>query len=249
MGTAERVTDSSGGKSPDGPNSHGNDLEPTTYDGVSFVAPTWEQMGDFTRDLARKINDSGASFDLVIPLAKGGLTWSRILVDRIGVDTIIPIRIQRYTGINTAGKPKVLLPLPDRIDGKRVLLFDEVIDEGATIISGRDHAIMMGASDVKIATLCYKPHARDLTGAVADYSAFETDAWVAFPHEVRGFIEEQALKWLAARHSMEEVKERLIKIGMKHEDVEHYVNPLQKLYIQTNFWGEVKEKGEFTVIG
>lgn len=234
MGGAERETDSSNGRSPDGPNSNSNHLEETTYDGISFVSPTWEQMGDFTRDLARKINASGEIYELVIPLAKGGLTWSRILVDRIGVETIIPIGIKRYTAINTAGEPQVILPLPHRIDGKRVLLFDEVIDEGASILAGRDHALMMGASDVKIATLCYKPHAKDLTGAVADFSAFETDAWVAFPHEVRGFIEEQTSKWSAARLSVEEIKKRLIKIGMKAEDVEDYVNPILELEVQTN---------------
>ena len=41
------------------------------FDEVSYVSPSWEQMGEFTFNLAKEIIESGEKFDRVVALAKG----------------------------------------------------------------------------------------------------------------------------------------------------------------------------------
>lgn len=219
---------------PDEPIPHtGIVLRETVFDGVSYVCPTWEQMGQYTFELARQIIESGQSFDRVIALAKGGLTWARTLVDYLQIDEISSVRIISYKGDEKTGVPIVYQPLPHSIKGERVLLLDEVIDTGETVVEAKAHLRKKGAgtADIKIATLCYKPHAMERTGVVADFEAFRTNAWVVFPHEIREFTEGIARKWRIGSPeegrpglSDAEIKDRLDRIGLPGEQVEYFLS-------------------------
>ena len=47
-------------------------LKETKYDGISYVCPTWDQMGELNFNLSRQIVQSGQSFDRLVALARGG---------------------------------------------------------------------------------------------------------------------------------------------------------------------------------
>ena len=193
-------------------------LKETEYDGISYVCPTWDQMGLFNFDLAKQIIRSGQSFDRLIALARGGWTWARDLADALKIPELSSVRIKSYTGVNEFDEPRIVQPLTDSINGEKILLFDEVIDSGATIRKAQEYLGVMGAQDVKTGALCDKPHSE----IEPDFFAFSTETWVVFPHEIREFIEGSTNKWQLAGLSMEEVKDRLIAIGISSDQVEFY---------------------------
>jgi len=193
-------------------------LKETEYDGISYVYPTWNQMGVFNFDLAKQIIRSGQSFDRLIALARGGWTWARDLADALKIPELSSVRIKSYTGVNEFGELKIVQPLTDPISGERILLFDEVIDSGRTIKKAQEYLGVMGAENIKIGALCYKPRSE----IKPDFFAFSTEAWVVFPHEIREFVEGSADKWRSAGLSMEEVKDRLITIGVPSAQVDFY---------------------------
>lgn len=200
-----------------------SNLKECKYDGISYVCPTWNQMGEYTFALAKKIIDSGEKFDRVVALAKGGWTWARALVDYLGIDEISSVRFKSYQGVYEASEPQLIQPLTNPISGEKILLFDEVIDSGETAKRALEYLRIMGAKSLKTAALCYKPHSK----LIPDYFSFSTNAWVVFPHEIREFIETSAHKWHQGKVSDKEIRKRLEKIGIPEEEVKYF---LKKTY-------------------
>ena len=198
-------------------------LRRNEYDGVSYVSPTWEQMGEYTFKLAEEILETSERFDRVVALAKGGWTWARTLMDYLGIDEISSVRFKSYQGINESIKPQLIQPLTDSIHGQKVLLFDEVIDTGETVRKASEYLKVMGAKNIKIASLCYKSH----SCITPDYYAFQTTAWVVFPHEIREFIEASTGKWKKSGVKENEIIKRLDKIGIPDEQVKYFLKKIK----------------------
>ncbi len=210
------------GSFPDGSRPHVRpQLRETEYDGIAYVYPTWEQMGGYSIDLAKQIIQSGQSFDRIVALARGGWTWSRPLLDALKVPSVSSIRYTSYEGGVKLGKPKLVQPLTDSIDGERVILLDEVIDTGETMLQAEKYLQEMGPAAIRIAALCYKPRSEVRPLEIKpDFFAFESSAWVVFPHEPREFIEDCIARWSPAGLSRDEIRDRIITIGMPLETVE-----------------------------
>lgn len=199
-------------------------LKESQYDGISYVCPTWNQMGEYTFRLAGQILDSGDEFDRVVALAKGGWTWARTLVDYLGIDEISSVRFKSYQGVREAVKPQIIQPLTEPIYGQDILLFDEVIETGETVKKASEYLKIMGAKSLKIATLCYKPR----SCIAPSYFAFETSAWVVFPHEIREFIEGTSHKWQSSGVSIKEIRKRFDEIGIPDDHVKFFLKKIDR---------------------
>ena len=79
----------------------------------------------------------------------------------------------RYRGATSGGelvwKHRPATPL----QGRRVLLVDDILDEGHTLAAMRDWCLEQGAADVRIAALAVKMHDRCVPGLCADYVGVE----------------------------------------------------------------------------
>lgn len=195
-------------------------LKEFSCDGVNYVCPSWNQMGDYTFNLAQKINQSGRKFDRMVALAKGGWTWSRTLADNLNIDKLSSTRLKSYDGVKQSNRVKILQPLSDPIDGENVLIFDEVVDSGETIIKAREYVELLGAQEVAVATLCYKPKSK----VIPEFYAFSTNAWVVFPHNRREFITDRQNEWSQNNVPAEMIKSRLVRIGLPKNQVEYFLS-------------------------
>ena len=57
--------------------------------------------------------------------------------------------------------------------GRRVILVDDILDEGFTLQGVREWCLEQGATDVRIAVLTVKKHDRCLPGVKADYAGID----------------------------------------------------------------------------
>jgi uncharacterized protein len=194
-------------------------LKEVEFDGVSYIAPNWNQMGEFTFSLAKKIIDSGQKFDRVVALAKGGWTWARTIVDFLQVPQLSSTRLKSYSDVNQCSRVQVLQPLSDSIDRERILIFDDVVDSGKTIAKAKEYLKLLGAKKIFTASLCYKPRSK----FVPDFYAFTTTSWVIFPHEHREFITLVKKLWLNKNISKKEIKTRLLKIGISKNQIDYFL--------------------------
>ncbi|OCG74221.1 phosphoribosyltransferase [Microbacterium sediminis] len=150
---------------------------------------TWQGFGDATRELSRRIVDSGFVPEVVVAIARGGLLPAGAIAYGLGVKNCGAINMEFYTGIGTVlDAPEVLPPALDMeyLDGRRVLLVDDVADSGRTLRMAVDMLRERGA-DVRSVTIYTKP----ATIIQPDYAWRDTDLWIDFPWSFQGSVIEQ----------------------------------------------------------
>ncbi|MET0590514.1 MAG: phosphoribosyltransferase [Naasia sp.] len=139
----------------------------------------WLEFGEAARALAHSVAESGFDAEVVIAIARGGLIVGGAVAYALGVKTCGSINVELYTGVDeTLPEPLVLPPFLDgeALDGKRVLLVDDVSQSGQTLALAVDILKGMGA-EVRSVCLYTKPQ----TIFVPDFSWKDTDRWIVFP--------------------------------------------------------------------
>ncbi|MBP3985660.1 hypoxanthine-guanine phosphoribosyltransferase [Pseudoxanthomonas helianthi] len=91
-----------------------------------------------------------------------------------GIDlTFDYLHATRYRG-ETSGGELVWKHRPaTALYGRRVLLVDDILDEGHTLLAVKQWCLEQGATDVRIAALATKAHTRVVEGIAADYVGLE----------------------------------------------------------------------------
>lgn len=144
----------------------------------SFLAPTWSNIYAGLADIACKIKREKAEFDAIVGLARGGWIPARILSDFLGVKRLISLQFSSYEEFKKAPL-KHLDQEPLELQGKRILLVDDVADTGSSLIHAKDF-IEKGGNECKTAAIYVKPWTRFWP----DYFFKEVREWVVFPWEI-----------------------------------------------------------------
>ncbi len=140
---------------------------------------TWEAFGGATRALAADISASGFRPDVVLAIARGGLTVAGALAYALDVKNCGSMNVELYTGIDQRlDVPVMLPPMLDlaEVAGLRVLIADDVADTGTTLAMVHE---MLAAHvlEARTAVLYQKPR----SVIVADWCWKHTDRWIDFP--------------------------------------------------------------------
>src|SRR5262245_35669895 len=93
------------------------------------------------RHLARLVVNDGYQPDLVLSIARGGLFPAGALSYALEVKNLQMVNVEFYTADEEHGDvPVMLAPIPTaaELDGRRVLIVDDVADTGATLALVRD---------------------------------------------------------------------------------------------------------------
>lgn len=138
----------------------------------------WADYGRMAYALTGKIRKSNKKFDLVIGIARGGVPLAMVISDQLGVKIDI-INVKSYTGIRQRGKPKVLSTLTDGVKGRRILLVDDLIEDGNTMKMMTGYVKAMKPKSLMTAALFVKPWSR----FEPDYWHKTVDRWIVFPWE------------------------------------------------------------------
>jgi uncharacterized protein len=140
---------------------------------------TWQEFGEATRSLAKLVAADGYEPDVVIAVARGGLTVAGALSYALGVKNCGAVNVEFYTGIDERlDVPVVLPPTLDLVDvaGLRVLVADDVADTGHTLRLVRE-VLAQHVAEARTAVLYRKPR----SVVTPDYAWRETDRWIDFP--------------------------------------------------------------------
>ncbi len=145
------------------------------------VVTNWDYLYDLCREVANQVKQSGFCPDVIVALARGGWFPSRVLCDFLGLDDLTSLKIEHYFGTGLAGDgPQIRYPMADEaLKGKRVLIVDDIVDTGKSMLHARDYVYSFSPEDVKTATLQHL----DTSEYRADYVGEDVKewAWVIFP--------------------------------------------------------------------
>lgn len=129
-----------------------------------------EQVKRVAAEIRRDLADSQPVFICVL---KGAFVFAADLIREIGINdcTCSFVRYASYEGTSTTGKVRQLVGLTDDLEGRDVVIIEDIVDTGLTAVKMIDDICAMNPRSVRFATLLHKP-ASSRTGFEPDYIAF-----------------------------------------------------------------------------
>lgn len=143
---------------------------------------TWEEYGVASRQLAMMVADSGYHPDIILGIARGGLTPAGSLGYALSVKNIYIMNVEYYTGEDERMEvPVVLPPYLEfvNLEDQKILIVDDIADTGETLKMVRDFCAGQ-VGDVRTAVI----YEKDRSVVKCDYVWARTNAWVEFPWSV-----------------------------------------------------------------
>ncbi len=127
-------------------------------------------------DVAVKINKDFAGCEdvpILLCVLNGSIMFMGELMKRLDFNCqIVSIKLTSYEGTNTTGRVKQAMGLTADIRGRRVIVVEDIVDSGNTIVELKEILAEQGAAESRICTLLLKPEAYKKDVAI-DYVAME----------------------------------------------------------------------------
>lgn len=145
---------------------------------VKLEQLNWEDVMLLSSKVANAVKSSSWKADAVVGISRGGIIPARIISDMLLVRDFYVYGVKYYTGINERDEIRVVQKPDGNFKNKNVLIVDDIIDSGKTMIFVRDQ-LSSEAAGVRTAALLKKPWSE----FEPDFYASITDKWIVFPWE------------------------------------------------------------------
>lgn len=129
------------------------------------------------KEVADEINGEYGDKPIVaIPLLRGGIMFATDLIRNLKCTVEVDFLTTSSYGFSdtSSGNVNILTDLRTDIEGKDVLILDDIIDTGKTLYKVRDFLKTKNPNSIKICTMLDKPSRRDADISV-DFCGFEVD--------------------------------------------------------------------------
>ena len=129
---------------------------------VGKVLYTEDQIRARAKELAQKINEDykGESLYLVGTL-RGALVWMADIMKEITLETEIDFIVaSSYQGTDTTGVVTIKKDIEGDVNGRNVLIIEDIVDTGTTLYKLLDYFRGKGAKSVEICSMLNKPSRR-----------------------------------------------------------------------------------------
>ncbi len=155
---------------------------------MEFLVLNWQRLVDLSLDLSLMIKGSGYMPDSIVAILRGGYIVGKLVSDFLGVEDLVVLGLMSYgTRVGSGEEPVITYPIIRDLKGRSVLIVDDVVDTGKTLITARDIIRYYGAREVRTASLYVKPW----SSVKPDYYVGTTDRWILFPWEVGEIVRNQ----------------------------------------------------------
>lgn len=145
--------------------------------GKTFVP--YIPYGELGKDIdavAEKINaDFSGRTDIpvILTVLNGAIMFTAELMRRLDFDCeLMSIKLTSYSGTQSTGQVRMPMGLTGSVKGRSVIVVEDIVDTGGTIVFLDDYLRKQGASEVKVCTMLLKSDVYDKDIAI-DYVARE----------------------------------------------------------------------------
>lgn len=126
--------------------------------------------------VAEKINQDFAGctdIPIILCVLNGSLMFTGELMQHLKFNCqLVSIKLSSYCGTSTTGTVKQAMGLTADITGRRVIIVEDIVDTGKTIVELENILKSHGASDIVVCTMLLKPEALQVNVRL-DYVAME----------------------------------------------------------------------------
>ena len=119
-----------------------------------------KEINDIISNISNRINESGVVNPLFIAILNGSFLFAADLMRKINIpDTEISfLKLASYDGLSTTGNVNKLIGLSKKIEGRNVIVLEDIIDTGITLEKIISLLEKEKVNSIKIATLLFKPN-------------------------------------------------------------------------------------------
>jgi len=121
---------------------------------------------EFSKDIDRIAAQLNAEFKdseqipILLCTMNGALPFTAELMMRLDFDCeLSSIKVSSYNGTKSTGEVVIKQPINTEIEGRTVIIIEDIVDTGFTMDFLKKHLAENGASDSRICTMFYKPEA------------------------------------------------------------------------------------------
>jgi hypoxanthine phosphoribosyltransferase len=190
---------------------------------MEFEIPSWDQIYELLLNLASTVRKTGFKPEIIVGVSRGGWPPARVMSDLLENPNVANVAAEFYVGVaETKGKPVITQPVSVSVEGKRVLVVDDVADTGESLRLVRSYLEEQGATEVKTATIYYKPW----SVMIPDYYEKETRSWIIFPWERKETVRKIVEKCKRQGNSIDTAKEKLVSSGLERKLVERFIKEI-----------------------
>ena len=145
----------------------------------NFRYISWSEYGNLAAALAEKVRANGRKYDLVVGIARGGIPVAMVVSDHLNVK-IDFVNVKSYNDIGKRTTPRILTTLTEGVQGKDVLLVDDLVDQGDTMSFMQRYLNEQEPRSLETAVMFKKPW----SAVQPDYYLETVSEWIVFPFEL-----------------------------------------------------------------
>ncbi len=143
---------------------------------IKKILVTEEQIVERSKELGKQISDeyrNTGKTPLFVALLKGSVPFLAELIKHVDIDIEIDFMdVSSYEGTESLGDIKIIKDLDCSIRGVDIILVEDIVDTGQTLVTVKELLERKGASSIKTVTLLDKP-SRRTKEVSAEYIGFE----------------------------------------------------------------------------
>lgn len=151
-------------------------MKQVSYEGLTFEPYiTRDTINARIKELGKEVmRDCAGKTPLFLCVLNGAFPFASDLFRSCeGLDAEIAfIRLKSYEGTGSTGVVKEMLGLTEDIEGRTVIVVEDIVDTGHTIARLVDKLKEKNPAEIKIATLLFKPEALEEKDVHPDYVGF-----------------------------------------------------------------------------
>ena len=145
----------------------------------NFRYISWSEYGNLAEALAEKVRANGKHYDIVVGIARGGIPVAMVISDHLNVK-IDFVNVKSYNDIGKRTAPRILSTLIEGVQGKDVLLVDDLVDQGDTMVFMKKHLSDQKPKSLETAVMFKKPWSK----VDPEYYLETVSEWIVFPFEL-----------------------------------------------------------------
>jgi len=185
---------------------------------MKYYCFSWKQLHTLTYSLTEKIQKKNIQFDLIVGIARGGLTISHIASDFLKLP-VASFTISSYKDIKQQIMSDVSYHMGGDLNNKHILLIDDISDTGKTFIRGMTYLSDFGVASISTASLFIKPW----TKYMPDFYVKQVDGWIVLPYEMRETIEAIQTNLSKKGKSRKYIKKQLSELKIPQRYIVRYL--------------------------
>ena len=137
-----------------------------------------DQVEEAVAKVAIKLaEDYSGRFPVFVTIMNGGIVFAGQLLTRLDIPLEVDyLHASRYLGETSGGDVQWIVTPAANLEGRDVVILDDILDVGSTLLSIIEACKAQGAASVKTCVLVDKVHDRKARpGLKADYTALEAE--------------------------------------------------------------------------